>query len=59
MEGNVGNRLQSSQQGNKKIHMAHAKSGKHFSKLNGATYFTTLDLRAGYQHIPLDTPSIP
>ena len=30
-----------------------------FSKLNGATYFTTLDLTAGYQHIPLDKPSIP
>ena len=25
-----------------------------FSKLNGATYFTTLDLCAGYHHIPLD-----
>ena len=25
-----------------------------FSKLNGATYFTTLDLHAGYHHIPLD-----
>ena len=30
-----------------------------FSKLNGAMYFTTLDLQAGYHHIPLDKPSIP
>ena len=29
-----------------------------FTKLNGATYFTTLDLQAGYHHIPLDKPSI-
>ena len=30
-----------------------------FSKLNRATYFTTLDLRVGYHHIPLDKTSIP
>ena len=30
-----------------------------FSKLNGAKYFTTLDLWAGYHHIPLDKSSIP
>ena len=30
-----------------------------FSKLNGATYFTTLDLHAGYHHIPLDKSSTP
>ena len=30
-----------------------------FSKLNGATDFTTLDLRAGCHHILLDKPSIP
>ena len=30
-----------------------------FSKLNRATYFTTLDLQAAYHHIPLDKPSIP
>ena len=30
-----------------------------FSKLNGATYFTTLDLHTGYHHIPLDKSSLP
>ena len=30
-----------------------------FSKLNGATYFTTLDLCTEYHHIPLDKSSIP
>ena len=29
-----------------------------FSKLNGATYFTTLDLCTGYHNIPLDNSSI-
>ena len=29
-----------------------------FSKLNRTTYFTMLDLRAGYHHVPLDKPSI-
>ena len=30
-----------------------------FSKLNGAKYFSTLDLHAGYHHIPLNEESIP
>ena len=30
-----------------------------FFKLNGAKYFSTLDLQAGYHHIPLDKSSIP
>ena len=30
-----------------------------FSKLNRATYFTTLVLQTCYHHIPLDKPSIP
>ena len=30
-----------------------------FSKLNGATYFTNLELCTGYHHIPLDQSSIP
>ena len=30
-----------------------------FSQLNGAKYFSTLDLWAGYHHIPLDELSIP
>ena len=29
-----------------------------FSKLNGAKYFSTLGLQAGYHHIPLDKSSI-
>ena len=30
-----------------------------FSQLNGAKYYSTLDLRAGYHHIPLDEDYIP
>ena len=30
-----------------------------FSQLNGAKYFSTLDLRTGYHHISLDEESIP
>ena len=30
-----------------------------FSKLNGARYFSALDLHAGYNHIPLNEGSIP
>ena len=30
-----------------------------FSKLNGATYFSTLDLHVGYHHIPFNEDSIP
>ena len=30
-----------------------------FSKLNGANYFSTLDLQACYHHIPLDKSFIP
>ena len=29
-----------------------------FSKLNGAKYFSTIDFRAEYHHIPLDKSSI-
>ena len=30
-----------------------------FTQLNTAKYFSTLDFRAGYHHIPLDEKSIP
>ena len=30
-----------------------------FAQLNSAKYFSTLDLQAGYHHIPLDDSSIP
>ena len=39
--------------------MAHAKVKDIFSKLNGVKYFSTLDIQAGYHHIPLNNASIP
>ena len=30
-----------------------------FAQLNGVKYFSTLDLQAGYHHIPLDESSVP
>ena len=36
-----------------------AKVEDTFSKVNGANYFSTLDLMAGYHHIPLERSSIP
>ena len=54
-----GNRLQSSQQSSQKFTWPMPKVEDIFSKLNRATYSTTLDLRAGYHHIPLEKPSIP
>ena len=39
--------------------MAHAKVEDIISKLNGVKYFSTLDLRAGYHHIPWDETLIP
>ena len=46
------------QQHHQKIYLAYAKSRRHFSQLNGMKYFLTLDLWAGYHHIPLDESSI-
>ena len=51
--------LLDTQQDHPKIYLAYAKSGRHFSKLNGMKYYSTLDLWAWYHHIPLDELSIP
>ena len=42
-----------------KISMAHAKGEDILSKLNGAKYFSTFNLHAGYHHIPINEDSIP
>ena len=54
-----GNRLQTLNKVTRKCTWPMPKVEDIFSKLNRATYFTTLDLQAGYHHIPLDKPSIP
>ena len=41
------------------MYLAYAKGRRHFSQLNCTKYFSTLDLQAGYRHIPLDGSSIP
>ena len=41
------------------IYLAHAKVEDIFSLLNGAKYFSMLDLWVGYHHISLDESSIP
>ena len=53
------NRLQSLNKVTRKFMWPMPKLKDIFYKLNGATYFTTLDLLAGYHHIPLDKSSIP
>ena len=39
--------------------MAHAQVEDIFSELNDTKYFSTLNLQAGYHHIPLNNISIP
>ena len=54
-----GHWLPCTQQSHQEIHLAYAKVEDIFSKLNGAKYFSTLDLWAGCHHIPLDKSSTP
>ena len=42
------------EQSHLEVHLA-----KDILKLNGMQYFSTLDLQAGYHHIPLNDASIP
>ena len=46
------------EQSHMEVCVAHAKVWRDFSKLNGAKYFSTLNLWAWYHHIPLDEDSI-
>ena len=39
--------------------MANAKNGRYFLQAEWSKVFSTLDLRAGYHHIPLDKVLIP
>ena len=61
-KGNGGKCLVIDHRALNKVHMevcvAHAKVWRDFSKLNGAKYFSTLNLWAWYHHIPLDEDSI-
>ena len=55
----ISHRLLCTEQSHQEIHLVHAKIEDIFSKLNGVKYFSTLDLQAGYHHIPLEKSSIP
>ena len=55
----LSNQLQSFKQGNTELLWPLSRVEDIFSKLEGAKYFSTLSLHAGYNHIPLDEESIP
>ena len=50
--------VQDFEQGNMEIHRPMPRFEDIFPNLNGAKQFSTLDLHAGYHHIPLDDDSI-
>ena len=51
--------LQSIKQGYLELQLANDKSRGYLFQAEWSKYFSTLDLRAGYHHIPLDKSSIP
>ena len=55
----ISHQLLNIKEGHQEVHLANAKSQGYLLKLNAAKYFSTLDLRASYHHIPLDKCSIP